>query len=241
MGHQPSRRGVLLGGGSLLLAAGCDLIEFAQNPMLRFALPARTYRLSTNDPAWKKPPEFFAQPISCTSAASCCPPPGAPPGVGVAECMEVPIVCQTNVCGVEFPLEVFQKIDLSKEAPAVASSGGSVFSEITLESLTFKITNGVGQDFPPVKLYIAAEDVTTGAMMEKLQFIGETPPAPAGVVTTQTRDTPPDARKAFAAFARDFRKPFNFIAMTKVAVLSGKLPTDGNVDIEVTGTVTARL
>lgn len=245
MGRELSRRGILLGGGSLAglsLLSGCDLIEFAQNPVLNFQLPARTYKLSTKDPNWKTPPVFFQQPIACTDAASCCPPPGTPPGVQIPECMQVPIVCQTNVCGVEFPLEVFQTINLSQDAPALATSAGSAFSEITLQSLTFKITNDVGVEFPPVKLYIAPETVKSAqGMPPGVQYIGETPRAPAGVVTMETRNTPDDARKAFAGYARDFRKPFNFIALTNVALLSGKLPKDGDVTIEVTGAISARL
>jgi hypothetical protein len=140
-------------------------------------------------------------------------------------------------------LETAQLINLGKEAPALASSSGSVFSEITLESMTFKITNSVGVEFPPVKLYIAPEAVkSTVGMPEGVFFIGETPRAPAGVVTMETRNTPADAKKAFAGYARDFRKPFNFIAVTNVALLSGMLPNEnGQVDIEVTGAVSARL
>jgi hypothetical protein len=254
MGRQFSRRGVLVGGGSLASLAGfsglagwlagCDLIEFAQNPVLKFQLPPRTYTLSTKDPNWKTPPAIFSQAISCTTATSCCSPPGAPAGFQPPpECTQAPIVCQNSVCGVEFPLETAQLINLGKEAPSLASSGGSVFSEITLESMTFKITNSVGVEFPPVKLYIAPEAVkSTVGMPEGVFFIGETPRAPAGVVTMETRDTPADAKKAFAGYARDFRKPFNFIAVTNVALLSGMLPTEnGQVDIEVTGAVSARL
>jgi hypothetical protein len=246
MGRELSRRGVLLGGGglaSLAMLAGCDLIEFAKNPVLNFQLPPRTYKLSTQDPNWKKPPALFQQPISCTDAASCCSPPGAPPGFQPpAECTQVPIVCQNSVCGVEFPLEVFQTINLSQDAPSLATSAGSAFSEITLQSLTFKITNGVGVEFPPVKLYVAPETVKSAqGMPAGVQYIAETPRAPAGVVTMDTRDTSNEARTAFAGHARDFRKPFNFIALTKVAVLSGMLPTDGDVTIEVSGSIAARL
>ncbi|HEY0714963.1 MAG TPA: hypothetical protein VGF45_19945 [Polyangia bacterium] len=242
MGRELSRRGVLLGGGGLALLAGCDLIEFAKNPVLNFQLPPRSYKLSTQDPNWKKPPAFFNQPISCTSAASCCPPPGTPPGVQIPECMQVPIVCQSNVCGVEFPLETYQTINLSMDAPALATSAGSAFEEITLQSLTFKITNDVGVEFPPVKLYIAPESVKSAqGMAAGVQDIGETPRAPAGMVTMETRDTPDEARKAFAALAKDFRKPFNFIALTNVSLLSGLLPKEGDVTIEVTGSISARL
>jgi hypothetical protein len=243
MARHLSRRGLLRGGAGagLLLAAGCDLIDLAKNPYINVKLPPRSYKLSTDDPNWKKPPAFFtSQAISCTAVASCCPPPGLPPGiVSQADCDMVPIVCQTGICGVGFPLEVFNLVNLGKEAPELANAKGLV-SEITLESLEFKITNNVGADFPPVRLYIAPETTQT-ATGPGVQLIGETPVAPKGVVTTKTIDTPESARTAFAMYARNVMTPFNFIAATNVAILSGTVAPQGEVLVEVTGTIKVKL
>lgn len=243
MARHFSRRGLLLGGatGGLLLAAGCDLIDLAQNPYINVKLPPRVYTLSTDDPHWKKPPSFFeAQAISCTAPAACCPPPGVPAGVvSQADCAMVPIVCQNSVCGIGFPLEVFNTVNLAKEAPELGNAKG-VVSEITLESLAFKITNNVGADFPPVRLYIAPESTTT-ATGAGVQLIGETPSAPKGVVTEKSIDTPAAARAAFAMYARNVMTPFNFIAATDVAILSGAAVPNGKVLVEVTGTIKVKL
>src|SRR5688572_15938628 len=88
-----SRRALVLSTGALLALAGCDLLEFPQNPSLRFKLPPLTYELSTSDPNWKAPPPFFNQAVSCTSEAACCPPPGTPPGVEIPECKQATFVC----------------------------------------------------------------------------------------------------------------------------------------------------
>jgi hypothetical protein len=227
--------GSLLAGG---LLSGCDLIDFAQNPSVRFKLPPRTYELSTNDPSWKSPPAFFNAAISCTTDASCCPPPGSPAGFDPPECKQLSFVCAAGQCGIQFPLEVTSTIDLAKEAPALAGMNSKVVSEITLESLEYKITNQVGTEFPPVKLYIAPAATKT-ATGTGAQFISETPKAPAGVVTTDTRTTAPEARTAFSTYAKDL-KPFNFIASTSVSILSGAMPPNGKVTLEVTGTVIAK-
>jgi hypothetical protein len=218
------------------LFAGCDLIDFAQNPSVRFSLPPRTYELSTNDPNWKAPPVFFDATIACTTNESCCPPPGTPAGVEVPECKQLSFVCSSNRCGIQFPLEVVSKVDLAKDAPALSGMNSKVVSEIVLESLEYKITNGVGVDFPPVKLYVAPAETQT-AKGPGAQFLSETPVAPAGMVTTDARDTPAEARAAFATYAKDLNKPFNFIASTNVSILSGALPSNGKVTVEVTGKV----
>jgi hypothetical protein len=243
MARHFSRRGLLLGGAGsgLLLAAGCDLLELAQNPYFNVKLPPRTYTLSTNDPAWKSPPAFFTTAaVSCTNVASCCPPPGLPPGVvSPADCASVPIICQDSICGVGFPLEVFNTVNLATEAPELANAKGAV-SEITLESLQFKITNQVGADFPPVRLYIAPATTMT-ATGAGVQLIGETPVAPKDIVTMKTIDTPAAARTAFAMYARNVMTPFNFIASTNVAILSGAPAPKGQVLVEVTGTIKVKL
>jgi hypothetical protein len=227
--------GLLAGLGGVGGLSGCELIDFAQNPSVRFKLPAKRYELSTNDPNWKAPPVFFNQSIACTTDASCCPPPGTPAGVDVPECKQLTFVCATNTCGIQFPLEVVSTVDLAKEAPSLAGKSGSAIKEITLESLEYTITNEVGVAFPPVKLYIAPA-TTTKASGNGAQILGETPAAPAGMVTTDSQTTPAEARTAFTTYAKDL-KPFNFIASTSVSILSGALPSNGKVTVEVTGTV----
>jgi hypothetical protein len=238
-----SRRGFLCGGAStgILLAAGCDLIDLAKNPVIHFTLPPRSYELKTDDPNWKTPPAFFnTAAISCETAAGCCPPPGTPAGlIPQSECDKVPIICQSKLCGIGFPLETYNPVNLGKEAPALSSANG-VVSEITLESLTFKITNSVGADFPPVRLYIAPEATKTAKGQGAL-LIGETPMAPKDVVTSKTLETSAEVRAAFAMYARNVNTPFNFIAATDVAILSGQPLPNGKVVVEVTGTVSAKL
>ena len=236
--RQLLRGGLGLAGGTLFLAGGCDLIEFAQNPSVRFKLPPRTYVLRTDDPNWKTPPAIFTQRISCTSKEMCCPPPGTPPGITIPECAQVSIVCETGACGIEFPLEVHNTIDLAKEAPAVANAG-KMIKELTLESLEYKINNKVGVDFPAVKLFVAPMTTTT-ATGAGVASIGETPRAPAGMVTTATREIPAEAQMAFSNYAKDLMTPFNIIASTKVSALSGSMLANGSVEIEVTGTVFAK-
>jgi hypothetical protein len=243
MARHFSRRGLLVGGASsgLLLAAGCDLIDLAKNPYFNVKLPPRVYELKSDDPNWKQPPSFFtAAALSCNTPAECCPPPGLPPGaVTPADCATVPIVCQTKICGIGFPLETFNKVNLGMEAPELASASGSV-SEITLENLSFRITNAVGADFPPVRLYVAPEATMTATGAGAV-LIGTTPMAPKGVVTTSSIDPPADAKAAFAMYARNVMTPFNFIAATDVAILSGAMAPNGKVTVEVTGTIKVKL
>jgi hypothetical protein len=232
-GGQFSRRGFLFGAtaSGLVVSAGCDLLEFAQNPVINFKLPPRTYTLKTDDPAWKSAPTTFNVTLSCTDAKTCCP-------SQLSECASVPAVCQSGVCGIEFPLEVANTIDLAKEAPELAGNM-QVVSEITLKSLEYTIVNTVGVEMPPVKLYIAPKTTTT-ASGAGAQFIGETPKAPKGT-TMQTQETPADAQKAFAMYAKDVKTPFNIIAKTTMSILSGTPISQGQIDIKVTGTVSARL
>ncbi len=237
MGRRISRRAFMWGGagGGLLLAAGCDLLELAQNPVINFKLPPRTYTLKTEDPNWRKPPQEFNQRVSCTTKESCCTVPGTTQEV--PGCTMHPVVCQSSACGIDFPLEVANTIDLAKEAPELQNS--KAISEITLINLEYKISNGVGVEFPAVKLYIAPAGVKSASSGGEVHFLGESPVAPPGL-TMVSRDVPAEAQKAFAAYAKDTKNPFNFIAATRMTILSGTNVMSGQVDIEVTGKISVR-
>ena len=247
-----SRRPLLPGGlpGVLLMAVaalpvvvglgGCEIYDFARNPTITFALPARMFAITTEDPRWKAPPATFSQRIDCTTAADCCTlPPGSPPEVPPPDCSQIPLVCDGGQCATTFSFEIPQTIDLAKQVPSLGSMGGKVVSEITLQSLTYTIKNQLGIALPPVAVHVAPAQVASAMGSPDAKPLATLPTTPAGATAMDTISLTPDAKQAFGRFAKDFRTPFNFIGSTTMTLRSGSPPPMGRVDVTVTGTVTA--
>jgi hypothetical protein len=218
------------------LLAGCDLIEFAQNPSVTLTLPTRSYSFSTEDKNWKAPPPAFNQPIPCNAPSDCC---VMVPGLAI-NCADYQLLCEQNVCAMRVKLEVPQTIDLQKDAPEFADIGGRVVKEMLLRELRYTADNKIGADLPPIDVYVAPEDVKTSSDKEKAKLLVSLPKTVAGVKAEETVMLSAEAQKAFSDRALDVKNPFNLIAGTDVIVKSGTPIPMGKVDVTVTGRVTVK-
>ena len=222
------------------LAAGCDLLEFAQNPSVNLSLPTRSYSFNTNDPRWKVPPNFNMMAISCDVAADCCRNvPGAPAGTSF-DCNQFPIICDAKVCAMRINLEVPQTIDLKKDAPEFAEIGGRVVKEVLLKELRYTADNKLGADLPPIKVFVAPAGVMSSANNNDVKLLVSLPQTVAGKKAEETIMLTSDAQQAFSQRALDLNNPFNLIAGTDVIVRSGSPIPMGQVDVSVTGKVTVK-
>jgi hypothetical protein len=223
-----------------VLAAGCDLLEFAQNPSITLSLPTRSYSFSTMDPRWKAPPPNFNQMVSCNVASDCCKnPPGAPAGT-TFECSQFPLICDSNVCAMRINLEVPQTIDLKRDAPEFAEIGGRVVKELLLKELRYTADNQIGADLPPVNVFVAPAGVMNSTNNADAKLLVSLPKTVAGKRAEETIALTTDAQQAFSARALNLESPFNLIAGTDVIVRSGTPVPQGKVDVSVTGKVTVK-
>jgi hypothetical protein len=228
--------------GSSVLAAGCDLLEFAQNPSVNLSLPMRSYSFSDSDPRWKAPPPGFDRAVPCNVVADCCMnPPGAPAGTTI-ECSQFPLICDdTKVCAMRITLEIPQTIDLKRDAPEFAEVGGRLVKEVLLRELSYTVDNQIGTDLPPVNVFVAPAGVMSSANSDQVKLLVSLPKTVAGKKSQETIALSPAAQQAFSARALDLDSPFNLIAGTDVIVRSGTpIPPGAKVDVSVTGKVTVK-
>jgi hypothetical protein len=222
------------------LAAGCDLLEFAQNPSVNLNLPTRSYSFNTNDPRWKVPPNFNTMAVACSVDDDCCRSiPGAPAGI-MFDCNQFKLFCDQQVCAMRINLEVPQTIDLKKDAPEFAEIGGRVVKEVLLKELRYTADNKLGADLPPIKVFVAPEGVMSSANNNDVKLLVSLPQTVAGKKAEETITLTSDAQQAFSQRVLNLDTPFNLIAGTEVIVRSGSPIPMGQVDVSVTGKVTVK-
>lgn len=229
---------LMVGSLGLLASAGCDLLEFAQNPSFTFQLPEQKFVIRTQD--WKQPPPTFNMAINCATAADCCKlPPGLPPGAPSFSCSDYSLSCEEGVCAMRFPVEMAKTVNLSQDAPTLAQMKGKIVSDIVLNSLKYNVNNQLTMALPPVGIYLAPMGVTSMNSADA-KHLTTVPMIPAGM----HMDTAPlgeEGQRAFSAHAREFQTPFNFIASTTFVVRSGSPPPPmAEIQVGFTGTVTAK-
>jgi hypothetical protein len=226
-----------------LFLAGCGLVnELKDFKGINFQLPVRKYSVSTDDPQWHAPPETFTSipPISCGSGgvvADCCNPPPPFPNFG---CDKVPLACDGGVCSLKFAYEQVQAVDLAKEVPSLSSSGGQIFSSMTLTTIDLTVDeNSLNVTLPPVDIYLAPASANT-ASDPGAKKIGTMSSKAAGFTGPDTIKLDDAAQKLFSMFANDFRTPFNIIISTNVVYRSGGPVPKGKISFSVGGKVAAK-
>ncbi len=182
--------------GSSFLGTDKD-VDVVSFKALTFALPKKSYALSSDDAGWRAPP---------------------PGGV--------------------FVYEMSNSIDLSKEVPGLGAEKTQNLPNVFLQRLDIRINNQLNVASPSFDLYVAPADVGTAmnAKAKKLATIASKAPGFDGeeLITPSV-----EAKEAFADFARDFRTPFNLLAVITMAS-SGTNTAQGKVIFAVTGRVEAQ-
>jgi hypothetical protein len=226
----------------VLFAASCGLVNELENfKGINFQLPVRKYAVSTDDMQWETPPQDFTQipPISCGAGGlvmDCCNPPPPLPMF----CTQVPLVCDGGYCTLKFVYEQTQTVDLAKEVPSLANSKGQIFSEMTLTTIDITIDeNTLNVTLPPVDIYLAPMNVTTGSD-PRAQKIGTMAMKAAGFVGPDTIMLDDAAKKLFSNYAHDFQTPFNILMSTTVVYKSGAPVPKGKIAFSVGGKVSAK-
>jgi hypothetical protein len=238
-GFTLSRRLVL--GGSLVLFAGCGLIDELQNfKGINFQLPDRKYSVSTDDPNWHPPPIDGVPAISCGPGGivmDCCVPPAPLPAI---DCTRSPLACEAGTCALKFVYDQVQAIDLAKEVPSLANSKGTIFSQVLLKTIDVGIdTNTMNVTLPPVNIYLAPAAVRTSGdpAAKRIGMISMKSPGYTGTETITLDDA---AQQLFSMYARDFQTPFNIIIATEVVMRAGSPIPKGRLDFRVGGKVEAK-
>jgi hypothetical protein len=209
---------------TLLVATtlGCGLIS-SDVTKVTFDLPTKHYT--------------FAAPAGIpTQAVPCGVPQGVPtcPSVG-----GVTLTCDNNVCTAHVPFTVHQTMNLKMEVPQLSSVNSQTLADITLESMSYAVTNTTQIAIPPIELYLAPDGVTdpSDSMAQKFATV---PAVPAGQNASGDVVKEPGADDLFIMYGHNFGTSFNFIATTTVVIPSGT-PTTGMVDVTINGKVAAKL
>jgi hypothetical protein len=202
---------------------------------LTFQLPSRSFSVSTGDSQWRSAPQgFSSSPINCASPDDCC---LRPDGLAIS-CTQYPFTCVTGACAIEFPVEVVTRVELAS-AKELEQARGQVPAELTLALIDYKVDSGLNVALPELTLYVAPADVASGSDMRAYR-LGVVPTTNAGLHASGIIALTQEARQAFAMLARDIRTPFNLIASTKIRIVSGGVTPTGQVDLTVTGKITAK-
>jgi hypothetical protein len=204
--------------GALLLvaAAGCGLIS-SDVTKLTFDLPTKHYT--------------FAAPTVATPQVPC--------GALCVPMQGVQLACDNNVCAAKVPFTKYNTMDLRKEVPQLMSVSNQSLADITLSSISYKVTNTTHVALPDIKIYLAPEGVTD-PNDASAQLFGTVPGVPAGMDASGEVVKEPGADDLFIMYGHSFGTPFNFIATTTIVIPSGTQP-GGMVDVTIDGKVSAKL
>jgi hypothetical protein len=219
-----------------VLMSGCGLVDALDKLKhgVTFDLPAQTYSVRTDQPAWRSPPPSGIPPLPCGPGqliADCC---AAP-----VDCQSTPLVCDAEKCALKFNYEEVKQVNLS-EVAAVKSSNGMVFTDVLLKELDLDVDNQLNVSTPPVNLYVAPMNATSSSAAGA-QMIAVIPSQPPGFKGKVTVPLDASAQQIFSTFARATQTPFNVILSAPILVKSGDPVPAGHVDFIVSGKVEAKL
>jgi hypothetical protein len=230
---------VTLALGMLGATSACDLLEFARNPAVTFQLPEQKFTIRNQE--WKAPPPTFSTAIACGKDADCCTVPGSPGTPAPFNCSDYALICDAGTCAMTFTLEVPKLVDLSKDAPTLAAMKGKVLSDIVLQSMQYTVNNQLAVALPPLSIHMAPSTVPAATGNPAAKHLTTVPAIPASTMLSGAAPLNVEGQKAFSAFAKDFKTPFNFIATAVFVMRSGApIPAQSQIDIAFTGTVTAK-
>jgi hypothetical protein len=218
------------------LAAGCGLVDLEKLTSVTFKLPPQTFTIDSHDEGrWHRPPESFAAPVPCSVPSDCCMPPDGP----ALSCAQYPVACQAGRCAIEFAVEIASPVNLRRDVPELARARGQVLADLVLDSVEYTADNQLGMALPEVTLFVAPAGVSS-AGSTKARRVGTIPVTNDGLQASGVVPLTAEGREAFAAIARDLESPFNLIATTRVAIVSGTPAPNGKVALSVTGRITVR-
>jgi hypothetical protein len=216
------------------LFSSCGLVS-PDVAAITFDLPPRSYAFDTK--MWNLPAGTFPK-VPCGPGqivTDCCAPPAPVPA---PNCSATPLVCESQVCTLRFPVSVAQQMDLKQDVPALAKVQGQYLIDVFVSRISYSVTSSLNVDLPPVDLYVAPDGVTSPTDPSAQKF-GTVPATPAMTSADGDVELSADVEQIFAPFAHDPAVPFNFIAATTVVIPSGSAIPNGSVAISVTGQVTA--
>ncbi len=167
----------------------------------------------------------------------CCAPPAPAPAI---DCRQYPLSCDAGACALKFTYEHSAAIDLGKEVPALAGAAAKVLSDILLKELDLTVASSFNVALPPVSLFVAPANVTSGAN-PGARKIATLRMFPAGYRGQERVPLDAQAQQAFSDFAKNFQTPFNMIFSTTVTVKGGTPAPQGQLDVTVSGKVEARI
>jgi hypothetical protein len=212
----PMRVATLLLAGTL----GCGLIS-SDITKVTFELPAKHYTFNS---------QGLTLPPGANQKVTC----GA--GGMIATC-PAPLACDDGVCSAHVPATTVQKMDLSKDVPALA--GHQSIADVTLERLHYDVVSTANVAIPAITLYLAPQTVTDPNDPSATKF-GTVPAIPAGMSVSGEVEKEPNADAIFTMFGHDLANPFNLIATTTIVIPTGTTPM-GMVDLTINGTIAAKI
>jgi hypothetical protein len=228
-------RGVL---AVALLLGGCGLIS-SDITKVTFDLPDQTYSFDTSK--WVNlPPAAAGQTfpsIQCSADSDCC-------TLGQAvqiNCSTTPLVCASNACNADLPESQYTAVNLAMQVPALATFPGHSLVNVSVASVTYKVTsNTLNVDVPAIQVYLAPDGVTDPHADGAVLF-GTLPVIPAGSTPTGAMTKAPGADAAFQMFTKNVSTTFNIIAATTVVIAPGTPVPHGAITVTVGGAVSAQL
>ncbi|HXJ18962.1 MAG TPA: hypothetical protein VMT03_01925 [Polyangia bacterium] len=231
-------RSLPLHGLLAVLLCGCGLIS-SDLTKLTFDLPNQTYSFDTAKWGNLPPPAVGATfpSISCTSDAQCC---NDGSLVGVS-CSMTPLTCPASTCEAQIPESTYSPVNLAMQVGALATFPGHSLVDVTIESITYTVSdNTLNVDLPPISIYLAPDGVTDPTDPSATLF-GTVPSIQAGTNPTGSVTKTANADAAFEMYTKNVSTTFNIIAGATVVIDAGTPVPNGHITVTVGGTVAAQL
>lgn len=212
-----------------LAAASCGLVDpnitdfNLDLPKKSFTIDSANWSLQNADRLTSQSCTVSPDPCAAAAEQACA------MGTCIAQCNATSLTCDLTLF-----VGLHTGIDLVTEKPELASINGQPLVDVTIDAITYEVTeNTMNVATPEMKVYVAPITVTRpGDPLSR--EIGAVPAIPAGMTLGETAVVlSPTGKATLAEFMGDYQTPFNIIVGSNLLVGNGDPVPSGRMVVSV--------
>ncbi len=216
---------------SALAVAGCGLIG-DDLTTVTVSLPARDFRIDSAN--WRLPPgnvPVVPCATDCTALAD-----------QICTQQNCTAECASNQqCQARIPVSLKNDFDLAEDSPSYQQVANLPAVEVTLQSVTFNITeNALNLDTPQLSIYFGPTSITSSTDAAA-ELVGTIPPVEAGERGVREVMLSANGQAVVKKYMDDYRTPFRVLVVAFIVVEGGQASPNGRMVGQVTATATVGL
>lgn len=217
--------------GVAVLVGGCGLVS---SDVTNFDLTLPDKQFTIDTASW----EIDGEQAETLLATNCSSAPSVCNSVAQQACaMDCAGSCNpdSQTCDLELRVGLYRPIDLVMERPELKSINDEPVIKVTLDSVTYEITeNTLNVDTPLLTLYVAPMSVMEPTDPQA-KAIGTIEPATAGMTTAAAQQITftPNGKAELIGMMNNFKTPFNVIVGSTLLVQAGQPVPSGKLDAVV--------